>query len=100
MAPLHRLGVVASLALLASAGQIPIVDGVFGGVPTPTTPFEASRTVEDVAQVSGSPVPGKLRFITNSGVCGKHSNSMKLYGVNFCVTFRDDKGRVSSLRIC
>ncbi|KAL5528105.1 hypothetical protein ACEPAF_7241 [Sanghuangporus sanghuang] len=63
------LNVLASLALLASAGQIPTVDGVIGGVPTSTSSQGPSRIVEDVAQVSGTPVAGKMRFITNSGVC-------------------------------
>ncbi|EJD03357.1 serine carboxypeptidase [Fomitiporia mediterranea MF3/22] len=69
MAPLRSLAVVTGLALLTSARQIPTVDGVIGGVPTATSTVGASRIVEDVVQVSGTPVPGKMRFITNSGVC-------------------------------
>ena len=62
---------VSSLGLLASARQVPQVDGIYGGVPTtssskvPTPAFK-----EAIAQVSGSPIAGTLRFIENSGICG------------------------------
>lgn len=62
------LCVAASLCALSHAGQVPVVDGVIGGVPSSTTRVEASIPEP---QVSGTPVPGKLRFIENSGVCGQ-----------------------------
>lgn len=67
---LRSLGAFSSLGLLASARQVPQVDGIYGGVPTtsaskvPTPAFK-----EAIAQVSGSPVAGTLRFIENSGIC-------------------------------
>lgn len=70
MAPLLGLSFFAGLALLASARQVPVIDGVIGGVPTSAFSSGPSRIVEDVAQVSGAPVAGKMRFIENSGVCG------------------------------
>lgn len=74
MAALLRLCIVASLSVLAYAGQIPVVDGVIGGVPSSTTRVEASLPKP---QVSGAPVPGKLRFIENSGVCGQLPSLLK-----------------------
>ncbi|KAI0795769.1 alpha/beta-hydrolase [Abortiporus biennis] len=47
------------------ARQIPVVDGVIGGVPsTETTFFE-----ETVTPISAATTPGKLRIVENSGVC-------------------------------
>jgi len=52
-------------------GQIPVVDGVIGGVPTKISEVatEAPSKIVDAPLVSGSPVPGKLRYVENSGVC-------------------------------
>lgn len=64
-----RSWVFLSLCLVVSARQIPQVDGVYGGVPSPTV----ADDVHDAAaqpKVSGTPVAGKMRFIENSGVCG------------------------------
>ncbi|KAI5115274.1 hypothetical protein M0805_001845 [Coniferiporia weirii] len=82
MAPLLRLYVVGVLSLLASAKQIPRINGVYGGVPT-AVPSE-TRTVEDATlpkpQVSGNPVAGKMRYIKNSGVCETTSGVFQASG--------------------
>ena len=48
-------------------GQIPVVRGVLGGVPT-TSPAAAKRprSIKTTATT-----PGKLRVVENSGICGK-----------------------------
>ncbi len=55
-------------ALLAipvvTARQIPVVDGVIGGVPTTPRFHEANAAVSPAATT-----PGKLRVVENSGVC-------------------------------
>lgn len=57
-----------SLARIVSAGQVPVVNGVVGGVPT--------ATVQDIVPAAtttgilGTPTPGKLRYVENSGICG------------------------------
>lgn len=66
----RRPWAILSLCLVVSARQIPQVDGVFGGVPTPTTVDKLQADAVAQPQVSGSPVAGKMRFIENSGVCG------------------------------
>ena len=66
---ISRLWILLGLSLVVSAAkQVPVVDGVIGGVPTSTKEF-----AEDVIQpqVSGTPVAGKLRFVENTGVCGR-----------------------------
>ncbi|KAJ7149436.1 serine carboxypeptidase [Mycena crocata] len=47
-----------------SVGQIPIRDGVIGGVATTKTP-----TVKDESLTSFATTPGALRVVENSGVC-------------------------------
>ena len=65
-----RLWIPLALSLLASAAkQIPVVDGVIGGVPTTTRDPFSEEAVQP--QVSGTPVAGKLRVVENSGVCGE-----------------------------
>ncbi|KAI0694524.1 serine carboxypeptidase [Cytidiella melzeri] len=49
---------------LVIARQIPIVDGVIGGVPTLPRFHEADATI-----VPAATTPGKLRVVENSGVC-------------------------------
>ena len=76
-----RVLVPLTLSLVASAAkQIPVIDGVIGGVPTSVSkgeqPAEAASGVQP--QVSGTPVAGKLRFIENSGVCGKSMSGTML----------------------
>lgn len=46
-------------------GQVPIVDGVLGGVRT--TPRQSAAKVETVQPAATT--PGKLRVVENSGVC-------------------------------
>ena len=50
------------------AGQIPVVDGVIGGVPSPTSKFAELLAIPQVANVVTT--PGKLRVVENSGICG------------------------------
>ncbi|PPQ79774.1 hypothetical protein CVT24_010109 [Panaeolus cyanescens] len=48
------------------AGQVPIVDGVLGGVPTgASVPGETTREALTIAATT----PGKLRVTENSGIC-------------------------------
>jgi len=59
-----------ALPALIRGKQIPVVDGVVGGVPSP-----GARNFKNLARdVSGNastpPTPGKLRVVENSGVCG------------------------------
>ncbi|KAL0960542.1 hypothetical protein HGRIS_005580 [Hohenbuehelia grisea] len=60
-------GALALLAILpfAQAGQIPIVDGVVGGVPTGAAIHEDADRILSPAATT----PGKLRVVENSGVC-------------------------------
>ncbi|KAG6853470.1 hypothetical protein C0991_004144 [Blastosporella zonata] len=46
-------------------GQIPVVDGVLGGVPTSSTLKPQTLKVD----VTAATTPGKLRVVENSGVC-------------------------------
>jgi hypothetical protein len=48
-----------------SAGQVPIRNGVIGGVATTKAPTVKSETVQSFATTSGA-----LRVVENSGVCG------------------------------
>jgi hypothetical protein len=51
------------------AGQIPEVDGILGGVPHKSSP--ARRSAPPLGGHNASSViPGKLRVMENSGVCG------------------------------
>lgn len=56
----------------AFAGQVPIVDGIIGGVRSANSTSE--KTVEAlVSDVQAStPTPGALRVTENSGICGEH----------------------------
>lgn len=65
-----RSWVFLSLCLVVSARQIPQVDGVYGGVPSPTVADDVHADAAAQPKVSGTPVAGKMRFIENSGVCG------------------------------
>ena len=105
MTLLLRLCIAASLGLLACAGQIPVVDGVIGGVPTTKINVESSLPQP---QVSGTPVAGKLRFIKDSGVCGQlFASSLGSSDLTDCgqrrhrVSFRHQDMRISlRLRAC
>lgn len=67
---LHRALTAAALSatllagLLANARQIPVVDGVIGGVRTESRPFNV-----DAAAIPAATTPGKLRVVENSGIC-------------------------------
>lgn len=52
-------------AAAASARQVPIVDGVVGGVPD----FDTKIVQADAAVATFATTPGKLRVVENSGVC-------------------------------
>lgn len=63
------LGVLAFFpAVQAIGGQIPIVEGVTGGVPT-IAPASAPQVATVVATT-----PGKLRVVENSGICGEYDD--------------------------
>jgi hypothetical protein len=62
------LALLALLALpldSAFAGQVPVVDGVLGGVPKVA---KLAPVVEELTTMATT--PGQLRVIENSGVCG------------------------------
>jgi hypothetical protein len=50
------------------AGQIPVVDGVTGGVPSGVKLAAVTKVANPVPQATTT--PGKLRVTENSGVCG------------------------------
>ena len=92
MTLLRSLTILSSLGLLASAGQIPKVDGVYGGVRTSTTESNPTPAFKEaVAQVSGTPVAGKLRFVENSGICGMHTfGTNPLAIIDFSLSHSDE----------
>jgi len=53
-------------------GQIPVVEGVLGGVPAPVLAAAES------SQKTPMTTPGKLRVVENSGICGKSVSYAKL----------------------
>jgi hypothetical protein len=57
------LSLISSISL-ALGKQIPVVDGVIGGVPT------FKDDVKPESANTSAVTPGKLRFVENSGVCG------------------------------
>jgi hypothetical protein len=66
--------VLLALPLGTLAGQVPVVDGVLGGVREGTIP----GTRKILSKLADQPhalatTPGKLRVVENSGVCGKRS---------------------------
>ena len=55
-----------ALSALINGGQIPVVDGVIGGVSSP-----GAHDFKNLARAASTPrTPGKLRVLENSGVCG------------------------------
>ncbi|KAF8184210.1 serine carboxypeptidase [Pholiota molesta] len=50
-----------------ASGQVPIVDGVIGGVPGPESHFSQLLEASTLANVTTT--PGKLRVVENSGIC-------------------------------
>jgi hypothetical protein len=56
-----------ALPALINGGQIPVVGGVIGGVPSP-----GAHDFKNLAGAASAPrTPGKLRVVENSGVCGE-----------------------------
>jgi hypothetical protein len=59
------------LPALTRSKQIPVVDGVIGGVPSPDAyNFEIPKGPFSNNAPAPGPTPGKLRVVENSGVCG------------------------------
>jgi hypothetical protein len=71
MLPSFTLVAIFALPQLINGGQIPVVDGVIGGVSAPgANNFKnLAGEVSDIA--STPPTPGKLRIVEKSGVCGE-----------------------------
>ncbi|KAI0310168.1 serine carboxypeptidase [Amylostereum chailletii] len=68
----HLLAVALALpALSVRASQVPIVDGVLGGVPASSPGFSAETKSQRKSAVADAtdPTPGALRVTENSGVC-------------------------------
>jgi hypothetical protein len=59
-----------ALPALINGGQIPVIDGVIGGVPSPGA--HNLKNLEGAVSASASTplTPGKLRVVEKSGVCG------------------------------
>lgn len=64
-AALHAIEVI--------GGQVPVVDGVLGGVSN-----APNKLIEPQLLKIAATTPGKLRVVENSGICG-----------NICLTLRD-----------
>ena len=67
------VAIVFALPALINGGQIPVVDGVIGGVPPVPGPgaHEFKNLASAVPGNASTPrTPGKLRVVENSGVCG------------------------------
>jgi hypothetical protein len=69
---LFRSALVTIFALpsLISGGQIPAVDGVIGGVPSPGARNFKNLSRAVSGDASSPQTPGKLRVVEKSGVCG------------------------------
>jgi hypothetical protein len=57
-----------SLDLVIAGVQIPVVDGVLGGVSTQRSTHDASAAARPLTIAATT--PGKLRFKSDPGVCG------------------------------
>ena len=55
-----------ALPALIYGGQVPVVDGVTGGVP-----YGAHDFTNPAGVASTLLTPGKLRVVENSGICGE-----------------------------
>lgn len=64
------LGLGALHASSVSAGQVPVVDGVIGGVRTSDSTTKNLETLASDVRAS-TPTPGALRVTENSGICGE-----------------------------
>jgi hypothetical protein len=65
---LQSLLLLASATVTVSAGQIPSVNGVIGGVPENVAHKTSFKAVEEPSKLATT--PGKLRIVENSGLCG------------------------------
>lgn len=72
LAILSLIPILPWLRVLSS--QIPVVDGVIGGVPGPD--FDLSQFLEVPKIANVVTTPGKLRVVENSGICGQYIFSM------------------------
>lgn len=58
------LSLLGALSLQAFAGQIPVIDGIIGGVSSSEPALRVNAAASPAATT-----PGKLRVTENSGVC-------------------------------
>jgi hypothetical protein len=58
---------------LAFAGQIPVIDGVVGGV---RSSKETTNKFKSATLNSTAVTPGALRYTENSGICGMFTKSL------------------------
>ena len=66
LSALSTLALLIPWAIPALSAQVPIIDGVLGGVPQiPSTVLKKDATLSTSATT-----PGKLRVVENSGICG------------------------------
>ena len=67
-----RLLIFSSLLLSVSAGQVPKINGIYGGILQDVGVHHGLGAVDAVLSpaVAGPVVTGKMRYIENSGVCG------------------------------
>lgn len=63
------LAAIFTLSALINGGQIPVVDGVIGGVPS-GPPGASNFKNLATGDALTPPTPGKLRVVEKSGVCG------------------------------
>lgn len=60
------IAIFALPALIIGGGQIPVLDGVIGGVASP-----GAHDFKNLVGATSIPrTPGKLRVVENSGICG------------------------------
>jgi len=62
------LSIFALPAALIRGQQIPVIDGVIGGVPS--SDASGAKTQKATVFIDANPTPGKLRVVEKSGVCG------------------------------
>ena len=96
-----QLGVLSLISILpfwrgVLGGQIPVVNGVLGGVSAPSPGTLSQQQVSD----SVKRTPGKLRgVVEDSGVCGWLVPSLLLQFYMCNAFFRDNSRSLSSFRI-
>jgi hypothetical protein len=82
---------------LASSGQIPVVNGVLGGVRDPAMGAAVPKVVAVDPGVVRS--PGKVRVVENSGVCGEpfFLDTRRNGGLMIIIIYRDNAWGVPSI---